>query len=86
MFRLFIYLKRLQQTENRQLIDAKKNKIEKLHNDGRILVLKSPITWKREKKLTLVITIKSVNDPFVPIYNHFERSILHNFIRIFHYL
>lgn len=54
MFRLFIHLKRLQQTENRQLIDAKKkNKIEKLHNDGRILVLKSPLTWKREKKTYL---------------------------------
>lgn len=29
----------------------KNNKIEKLHNDGRILVLKSPLTWKREKNL-----------------------------------
>lgn len=31
----------------------KNNKIEKLHNDGRILVLKSPLTWKREKKTYL---------------------------------
>lgn len=43
------------------LMQKNKIKLEKLHNDGRILVLKSPLTWKMKKKLTLVITVKGVS-------------------------